>query len=123
MPGFVNSRVPAAFNSTPEPSTPVMRAAIVRVVPAAGLIFAKSVVDVPVREIVTSPAPSSVKSALATRISLPPFERASVAPAATVTVAGALAKIVFSVMLAGIVTTAGVLKVAVSDAACGTPSD
>ena len=67
-----------------------MRVAIVRVVPAAGLMSAKSVTEVPLREKVTAPSPSRVKSALVTRTMVPPFEKASVAPDATVTVAGAL---------------------------------
>jgi hypothetical protein len=64
-----------------------------------------------------------MKSVLAVKMSPPPFERASVVPDPTVTVAGALTKSVFSVMLAGIVTVAAVLRVAVSAAVCGTPSD
>ena len=107
----------------PAPAVPVMRAAIVRVVPAAGLMLAKSVVDVPLRETVMSPSPPRMKSVLAVKMSPPLFERASVAPEAIVTVAGALTKSVFSVMLAGIVTVAAVLRVAVSPAVCGTPSD
>lgn len=121
--GLVSWSVPEAFSSIPDPARPVMRAARVIVTPEAGLILAKSVVEVPLREKVRLPSPLMVRSALAVRTSPPLFEKASVAPGATVTDEGALTVRVLSVMLAGILTATGSLIVAVSPAACGMPAD
>jgi hypothetical protein len=61
--------------------------------------------------------------ALAVKTSPPAFEKASVAPVATVTVPVALKVSAFSVMLVGTVIVADVLIVAVSLAVCGMPAD
>jgi hypothetical protein len=74
-------------------------------------------------EKVRSPAPSTRHEAFATRTSPPPFENASVAPEATVIVAGAVVVSVLTVMLEGIVMVTAFVSVAVSLAVCGIPAD